>query len=295
MRARLLRRLSDPAPSTQDSVLRLEQPPNRRNVPRWGHGVAPAHPGLSRLLAEYDDEFSRIIASLEDHREALLGIPREEEEGGTDPCWVNPMFIGLDGAALYRFIRERRPRTYLEIGSGYSTRFAARAKRDGDLATQIVSIDPEPRAEVDALCDEVIRRPLEDVDMERFGELGTDDVLFFDGSHRVFMHNDVSVFWLDALPRVRPGVLCGIHDVWLPDDYPPGHAEKYWSEHYLLAVALLFGERLRPVLACHYTCTHAVLSAQLDGLWDAMGLNGLNAYGSAFWFERSEERLRAMS
>ena len=34
----------------------------------------------------------------------------------------------LDAAAIYAFIRDRCPALYLEIGSGMSTRFAARAK-----------------------------------------------------------------------------------------------------------------------------------------------------------------------
>ena len=267
------------------ATLWLEQPPNRHNVPRYGHGEAPPHPGLARIISAHDDQYAALVDALATHREALLAI-RREDGVGLAPSWTNPMFIGLDGAALYRFLRTRQPRTYLEIGSGYSTRFAAQAKRDGGLATRIVSIDPEPRAEVDALCDEVLRRPLEEVDLDRFASLEAGDVLFFDGSHRVFMHNDVAVFWLDVLPRVPPGVLCGIHDVWLPEDYPPGHAEKYWSEHYLLAVALLFGDTIRPVLACHHVCTDPQLSARLNRLWDEMGLAGLNAYGSAFWFER---------
>lgn len=49
------------------------------------------------------------------------------------------------------------PATYLEVGSGNSTRFARRAITVHGLRTRIVSIDPEPRAVVDELCDEVVR------------------------------------------------------------------------------------------------------------------------------------------
>ena len=52
----------------------------------------------------------------------------------------------------------RRPRRFIEIGSGNSTKFARRAIRDHWLNTSIVSIDPFPRSEIDAICDEVVRR-----------------------------------------------------------------------------------------------------------------------------------------
>ena len=41
-------------------------------------------------------------------------------------------------------------RQMLEIGSGNSTKFARRAIRDHRLCTRITSIDPHPRAEIDA-------------------------------------------------------------------------------------------------------------------------------------------------
>ena len=42
---------------------------------------------------------------------------------------VNAFLPGLDALALYGMIADRRPARYLEIGSGNSTKFAARAKR----------------------------------------------------------------------------------------------------------------------------------------------------------------------
>ena len=64
-----------------------------------------------------------------------------------------------------------RPRLYLEVGSGYSTRFARQAIKDHSPETEILSIDPCPRDEIDAICDEVIRLPVEEVDLELFDRL----------------------------------------------------------------------------------------------------------------------------
>jgi hypothetical protein len=111
-------------------------------------------------------------------------------------CW----FIELDAVALYGFIATRKPRRYVEIGSGTSTKFARRAVTDHSPRTEIISIDPDPRSEIDALCDDVMRMPLEDVPADFFAGLCADDILFFDGSHRAFQNSDVTVFFCGRLP-----------------------------------------------------------------------------------------------
>jgi predicted O-methyltransferase YrrM len=200
------------------------------------------------------------------------------------PYWLNAWLYGLDAASIYGYLRSSRPRRYIEIGSGNSTMFAARAKRDGGLPTLITSIDPSPRVHVDELCDEMVRRPLEDVPLEIFGELGPNDMIFVDNSHRVFMNSDVTAFFLDVLPELSSGVLVGVHDILLPDDYLPEWAEHWFSEQYLLA-AYLLGEAqwLEPVLACHYVSQHPRLSRVLSPLWQRLGVPERETRGFAFW------------
>ncbi len=139
------------------------------------------------------------------------------------------------GCALLRAF-EFRPKRFVEVGSGDSTRSASRRRsiRDHSLPTLITSIDPTPRAEIDKLCDFVIRKPLEEVELDVFDELGPGDFLFIDGSHRSFSNSDVTVAFLDVLPRLRAGVVVHFHDIFWPYDYPPEWADRYYSEQYLL-------------------------------------------------------------
>ena len=81
------------------------------------------------------------------------------------------VFSSMDAVALYGMSSEFRPQRFVEVGSGYSTKFARRAIHDHSLRTRITSIDPAPRAEIDKLCDCVIRRPLEELDLSVFDEL----------------------------------------------------------------------------------------------------------------------------
>lgn len=52
-----------------------------------------------------------------------------------------------------------------------------------------------------------------------FESLEAGDVVFVDNSHRSFINLDATVVMLDILPRLKPGVLVELHDIFLPFDY----------------------------------------------------------------------------
>jgi hypothetical protein len=111
---------------------------------------------VERLAARADD-WRDTLQSIElKYGSRLRAIPTNEEVIGA-PYWTNGWIPGLDGACLYAFVADRNPQTYFEVGSGNSTKFVRQAITDHNLQTRIVSVDPSPRAEVDQLCDEVLR------------------------------------------------------------------------------------------------------------------------------------------
>ena len=263
--------------------IRLDHPGTAELRPRYGAG-RPSHAGLEQLLAAGTARYAAELEGFTTWFDALGAFPLHGEES-PEPCWIHPWLIGWDTVSLYGFIRGRTPARYVEVGSGQSTKVVGRARRDGGTGTEIVSVDPQPRSEVDALCDRVVRRPLEQADLgEAFGGLTAGDVVFFDGSHRVLPNSDCTVFFLDVLPHLPAGVLVGIHDVYLPDDYPQGFLEMWWSEQYVLAAVLLAGApRLDVVLPTFYASGVPELAAVLDPLFDRPHLRDVNRRGSVFW------------
>lgn len=199
---------------------------------------------------------------------------------------MNEYISGSDSAALYVFLAAGNPQRYVEVGSGNSTKFARRAIRDHELRTRISSIDPRPRADIDSLADTVIRRPLEDIDLSVITSLSAGDILFIDGSHRCFMNSDVTVTFLEILPRLSSGVRVHIHDIFLPYDYPRGWEDRYYSEQYLLAAYLLGGgRRLRILLPNAFVTADAELGQILAPIWAQPGLEGVERVGCSFWAE----------
>lgn len=267
----------------EGAVTRVDLDYPVRPVPRWGHG-RPRHPRLGALLDAGHDRYRGHLDRVLALRDDLARIPLREPPTAPGPSWLNGWLPGLDAASLYGFLVAQDPAVYLEVGSGNSTRWARRAITDHGLRTRVVSIDPAPRAEVDALCDETLRAPVEDVDPAFFDRLGPGDVLFVDNSHRCLQNSDATAVFLDVLPRLPAGVLVEVHDVFLPDDYLPEWGGRLYSEQYVLAAYLLApGSRLRVELPAWYVSTDPELRCVLDPLWDEIGLDR-ERHGVSFWF-----------
>jgi hypothetical protein len=261
--------------------------------PRYGHGKDPHRP-LHEIIARDDNQYSELLGNLSEEADDFAeAMERDASTVQYDP--INVWFTGLDAFALYGILVTSDPARYIEIGSGNSTRIAALAKARRKLRTEITSVDPCPRADVDELCDHVIRQPAEEADLRLIEDLDKGDVLFVDNSHRCFTNSDVTVFFLDMLPRLRSGVLVHIHDIWLPNDYPPHWSPRHYSEQYLLASWLLAeGSRFRLLLPCAYVSASKIFQPLLDRIWDRptlkrMRLHALQLmygmHGLSFWLE----------
>jgi hypothetical protein len=263
--------------------------------PRWGHGLAP-HPLLQAVLERGRADYKQVLDGLDEHRQFLHRIRHDRSlSDPIAPFWNNIWFTAIDAAVLVGLLLARKPRRYIEIGSGHSTMFAAHAIRSGSLPTKISSIDPRPRANIESLCGRIIRAPLENCHLGLFDELEAGDIVFYDGSHRVFQNSDTTVFFLDVLPRLKPGVLVHVHDIFLPADYPPEWAVTLFSEQYLLAAMLLWGSApFRVVFPSYFVCMDPELDVRVRKILQAESpdrnipyhyKNAGTTPGSSFWFE----------
>ncbi len=254
-------------------------------VARWGHG-RPPHPLLQARFERERKQYRAVLESILRLKDDLVRIPVEPSEDVTQPCWVNGWLPGQDSAALYAFLVETNPALYLEVGSGVSTKFARRAINDHGLRTRLVSIDPYPRAEVDDICDEIMRAPAESVGLDVYRRLGRGDLLFIDNSHRCLQNSDATALFLDVFPQLSPDVLVEIHDILLPDDYPPDWYERFYTEQYLLAALLLApGSTVETLLPGWFVSYDPQLAHALDELWDDPRMAGVQRQGCSFWLK----------
>ncbi len=248
---------------------------------RWGYGK-PLHPKLEELFCGLRDQFSALLEQMLSAKFILDEVPTRTAEGGV-PSWDNAFFSSLDACALVSMLHLKRPKRYLEIGSGNSTKFARFAINRADIETEVIAIDPYPRVEIDGLCDKLIRKPFEECSSIVLDEVRSGDILFFDGSHRVFQNSDVTVFFLEILPSLPTGVTVQIHDIFLPLDYPPEWHSRLYSEQYLLAAMLLAKEPpFQTLLSNSFVCLDPVLRPKADAL---VAPHMRHVTGGSFWLE----------
>jgi hypothetical protein len=191
------------------------------------------------------------------------------------PRWDQDWFARLDAAAAYAIVRNTRPRRIVEVGSGHSTRFLARAVADGKLGTRIRSIDPEPRATLDGLDLHRLRVPVQSAGLRVFEELEADDILFIDSSHQVKPGSDLDFLLDRVLPRLRSGVRLHFHDIFLPDPYPERWAWRRYNEQDAVQDLLAHGYALE-------FSSHQAAKRRLNGVLARLPLVP-GALESSFW------------
>jgi hypothetical protein len=258
--------------------------------PRFGHGL-PSHSGLNVIVDEKREVYRNYLTSFLEYSDVFFGFKEDKNETDKNlPTWNNEFLPGLDIIAIYGLIREVKPNKYVEIGSGNSTKVVRKAILDGGLATKIISIDPYPRANIDELSDEIIRKPFESLtDFSVFDALEAGDIVFVDNSHRCLPNSDVTVFFLEILPRLKPGVLVQVHDIYLPYDYPQFMCERAYSEQYMLAAFLLANpKKYSPILANYFISEDAELKTILTPIWENKNMTSVERHGGSFWFKIGE-------
>ncbi|MCY1740366.1 class I SAM-dependent methyltransferase [Ensifer sp. SL37] len=212
-------------------AIQLEYPvlPKLRRLP-----YRPINKMIAGIISGHANRYEALLSDFQKFNANFAEISDDPSNEGNSPTWRSNWMPALDAISLYAFAAQRNAANFIEIGSGTSTTFVRQAIQDHNLRTKIISIDPHPRRDIDMIVDVGFRRPLEDADLSIFDEVMNGDIVFFDGSHRSFQNTDVTVFFTEIVPRLleTPNVLVGVHDVFLPYDYPQDWLRRHYNEQY---------------------------------------------------------------
>lgn len=208
--------------------------------------------------------------------------------------FANGQFSGTDALVLYCMVRYLRPQMVIEIGSGYSTRLSLAAVRANGFG-RLRCVEPFPDDPADpsrgsllrvgAPGLELIEERVEHLGIGPFQELTAGDVLFIDSSHVAKIGSDVNFLFFEVLPRLAPGVVVHVHDVFLPGEYPRSWVvdeHRFWNEAYLLRAFLTFNTEFEVLLANHY------LAQKYPGHLRETFPNAPWWGGGSFWIRRRE-------
>ncbi|MHA4808704.1 class I SAM-dependent methyltransferase [Flavitalea flava] len=184
----------------------------------------------------------------------LQSIPLSQKDAvGLQFYLNNPSLCPSDAEFLYNMVRLFKPRKFIEIGCGYSTRMALQAEKknrekDNSHTCSHICIEPYEMPWLEQLDVRVIRSKVEDLPLTTFSQLEANDILFIDSSHMIRPQGDVLFEFLQILPSLKSGVLVHVHDVFSPRDYPKDWIiDKHcqWNEQYLLEAFLSCNDQFR--------------------------------------------------
>jgi hypothetical protein len=254
--------------------------------PRFGHGQPP-HPQLNSIIEAQQETYLTWLHRIAEEKEFPHSLKDAANESNPEiPAWNNGFLPGLDILALYAFIKHLKPKRYVEVGSGNSTKVAYQAIKKYSPATELISIDPYPRAEIDNLAGKVVREPYESTNYPFYELLEPGDIFFIDNSHRILPNSDATTFFLEDFPQLKPGVIVQIHDIYLPDDYPQVMCDRFYSEQYGLAMYLLANpKRFKPIFPSWYISQQQELASKLNPLWESLDVQNVERHGGSFWLE----------
>lgn len=151
----------------------------------------------------------------------------------------------VDAFVLYAFIREKKPKNMIEVGSGESTIIALAAIRknaEEGFACKFTAIEPYPKDYLRKIEDRnflLIAKKVQDVDISVFLD---SDILFIDSSHVSKIDSDVNYEILNIVPRLKVGALVHWHDIMIPAEYPRAWMEstnQFWNESYIVHAFML--------------------------------------------------------
>jgi hypothetical protein len=201
---------------------------------------------------------------------------------------VNASYPLPDARLLYAIVRDLRPASIVELGSGQTSRIIARAcvtNATEGTQSRFRAFDPFPIALDETLpgLAALERIPAQEVPEEVFAELEAGDILFVDTTHTVKIGSDVNRIILRILPLLAPGVVVHFHDICLPYEYSRYLLEDYalyWAEQYLLQAFLAMNPSFEVLYA-----TDALCRDRRDEV-ERLGLAGPGESGSSFWIRR---------
>jgi len=197
------------------------------------------------------------------YNKELEEIPLDKTKDKTY-FYNNRSFEAGDSEYLYNFIRHFKPERIIEIGCGFSTLMARNAieknkVQDQEYQCEHICIEPFEIKWLEELEVTVLRKKVEDVDIDVFKRLKQNDILFIDSSHMIRPQGDVLFEYLELLPILNSGVIIHVHDIFSPRDYPDAwiyEDHRLWNEQYLLEAFLSYNSEFRIIGAVNYLFHH---------------------------------------
>jgi hypothetical protein len=208
-------------------------------------------------LELYEDELIMLLTELSN---LYSSIPFKDEKSNDLRYFYNNNFYSYsDAIFLNLIIRHFKPKSIIEIGSGYSSAVMLDTNElFFNNKINLTFIEPYPERlftlfkNLDKDNHKMIISDLEDIDIKIFDNLNENDILFVDSTHVSKTDSDVNKIIFEILPRLKKGVLIHFHDIFYPFEYPREWVINWkgfgWNESYILKAFLMYNNQFKIIM-----------------------------------------------
>ena len=238
-------------------------------------------PGIDADIDRQVDNLKAICAPYQDEYQGNEAYRYATERG------FGPGFGYIEAQALHGVIRHYKPKRVIEVGSGVSTWCMLTALKINQEETgedySLTCIEPFPSKKLKSLPEINLKESIvQTVSFEDgFSDLGENDLLFIDSSHAVKPGSDVNHLILEIMPRLKPGVIVHLHDIYLPYDYSQNVLQTFlhWAETALLRAFLTHNHKAK-IIFCQSQLHHERKDAMKEVFPEYNPINEVNGLRS---------------
>lgn len=192
-----------------------------------------------------------------------------------------------DGLFLYSMLRYLKPKRLIEVGSGFSSAVTLDTNQyffDNKIECTFIEPFPDRLKMLLRPTDNIqlLTNNLQEVPLDFFKQLQSNDVLFIDSSHISKFQSDVNYLIHEILPILNGGVYIHIHDI----DYPFEYSEQWmkagrgYTESYILRAFLEFNNSFQIELFESYLMR--MFAERTIHMFPLLK----NGWGLAFWMSK---------
>jgi len=184
---------------------------------------------------------------------------KDKKTGNLRYFFDNEAYPYSDAIFLNLMIRHFKPKSIIEIGSGFSSAVMLDTNElfcNGHIRFTFIEPCPERLFSLfkndDNEKNSTIVKDLQEVDISLFDELNEGDFLFIDSTHVSKTGSDVNKIIFEILPRLKKGVLIHFHDIFYPFEYPKDWVMNGsgfgWNEDYILKAFLMYNNQFEIIM-----------------------------------------------
>lgn len=203
--------------------------------------------------------------------------------------YKNPAFSYSDAICLFFMLISHSPSKVIEVGSGYSSALMLDTFENFcEITPEITFIEPYPALlltlmnKADKKNCSILSQDLQEIPLDTFKILTSNDILFIDSTHVAKAGSDVNYIFSKILPTLNEGVIIHFHDIFYDFEYPESwiNEGRNWNEIYMLRSFLQYNNDYEVLL--FNSLVNSIYSDEIKIKYPLMSKN----YGGGIWIRK---------